>query len=137
MKLHGSARTCPNSRRLIASRVLEQSWTLGAAAEAAGVSVVTARKWVGRFEEGDQRLLDRSSRPRRIHRLANSKIEAITHLRRLRMTAAEIAESLGLALSTVSRWLKRIGLGKRSRLDPPNRYERRYPGELVHVDIKQ
>ncbi len=37
-------------------------------------------------------------------------------------------------------WLKRIGLGKRSRLDPlepPNRYERRHPGELVHVDIKQ
>src|SRR5438445_6512621 len=140
MKLHGSARTCPNSRRLIASRVLEQSWSLGAAAEAAGVSVVTARKWVGRFSEGDQRLLDRSSCPQRIHRLADSKIEAITHLRRLRMTAAEIAESLGLSLSTVSRWLKRIGLGKRSRLDPPeppNRDERRHPGELVHVDIKQ
>ena len=37
-------------------------------------------------------------------------------------------------------WLKRIGLGKRSRLtppEPPNRYERRHPGELVHVDIKK
>jgi transposase InsO family protein len=56
------------------------------------------------------------------------------------MTAAEIAEILGLALSTVSLWLRRIGLGKRSRLappEPPNRYERRHPGELVHVDIKQ
>jgi len=56
------------------------------------------------------------------------------------MTAAQIAEVLGLALSTVSLWLKRIGLGKRSRLEPPeppNRYERRHPGELVHVDIKQ
>ena len=56
------------------------------------------------------------------------------------MTAAEIAEVLGLPLSTVSLWLKRIGLGKRSRLEPPeppNRYERRHPGELVHVDIKQ
>ena len=140
MKLHGSARTCPNSRRLIASRVLEQGWTLTPAAEAAGVSVVTARKWVGRFAEGDLRLLDRSSCPRRIDRLPDSKIEAITNLRRLRMTAAEIAESLGLSLSTVSRWLKRIGLGKRSRLDPPeppNRDERRHPGELVHVDIKQ
>jgi len=140
MKLHGSARTCPNSRRLIASRVLEQGWTLAAAAEAAGVSVVTARKWVGRFGAGDEALCDRSSRPRRIERLSDSKIEAIIHLRRLRMTAAEIAESLGLALSTVSRWLKRVGLGKRSRLDPPeppNRYERRHPGELVHVDIKQ
>jgi len=40
----------------------------------------------------------------------------------------------------VSLWLKRIGLGKRSRLEPPeppNRYERRHPGELVHVDIKK
>ena len=56
------------------------------------------------------------------------------------MTAAEIAEILVLALSTVSLWLKRVGLGKRSRLEPlepPNRYERRHPGELVHVDIKQ
>jgi transposase InsO family protein len=36
--------------------------------------------------------------------------------------------------------LKRVGLGKRSRLDPPeppNRYERRHPGELVHVDVKK
>ena len=56
------------------------------------------------------------------------------------MTAAQIAEILGIALSTVSLWLKRIGLGKRSRLEPPeppNRYERRHPGELVHVDIKK
>jgi hypothetical protein len=56
------------------------------------------------------------------------------------MTAAEIAEVLGLPLSTVSLWLQRLGLGKRSRLtppEPPNRYERRHPGELVHVDIKQ
>ena len=67
-------------------------------------------------------------------------MEAIEALRRVRMTAAEIAEVLGLALSTVSLWLKRIGLGKRSRLEPPeppNRYERRHPGELVHVDIKK
>jgi transposase InsO family protein len=56
------------------------------------------------------------------------------------MTAAEIAECLQMALSTVSRWLKRIGLGKLSRLDPPeppNRYERKRPGELVHVDVKK
>jgi transposase InsO family protein len=67
-------------------------------------------------------------------------VRAIEALRRLRMTASEIAEVLGIALSTVSLWLQRIGLGKRSRLEPPeppNRYERRHPGELVHVDIKQ
>jgi transposase InsO family protein len=67
-------------------------------------------------------------------------VAAIEALRRLRMTAAEIAECLGMALSTVSRWLARIGLGKRSRLDPPeppNRYERRRAGELIHVDVKK
>jgi transposase InsO family protein len=56
------------------------------------------------------------------------------------MTAAEIAEVLGMALSTVSRWLRRIGLGRRSALappEPPNRYERKRPGELVHVDVKK
>lgn len=53
------------------------------------------------------------------------------------MTAAEIAECLGMALSTVSRWLNRVGLGRLSRLEPPepaNRYERRHAGELVHLD---
>ena len=61
-------------------------------------------------------------------------------LRRLRMTAAEIAEALAMPLSTVSAVLKRIGLGKRSRLEPvepPNRYECTRPGELVHIDVKK
>jgi transposase InsO family protein len=140
MKLHGNARTCPNSRALIARRVLEEGWSLTAAAEAAGVSGPTARKWVRRARSGES-LEDRSSRPKRSPaRLANRLVKAIEALRRLWMTAAEVAEILGLALSTVSLWLKRIGLGKRSRLEPPeppNRYERRHPGELVHVDIKE
>jgi len=140
MKLHANARTCPKSRALIAERVLVEGWSLAAAAEAAGVSVVTARKWVRRAAAGGS-LEDRSSAPRRVpSRTPQRLVEAIAALRRLRMTAAEIAELLGLALSTVSVWLKRIGLGKRSRLEPPeppNRYERRRPGELVHVDIKQ
>ena len=140
MKLHGNARTCPNSRALIAHRVLVEKWSLAAAAAAAGVSEPTARKWVKRARAGES-LEDRSSRPRRIPaRLAKRLVEAIAALRRLWMTAAEIAEILGLALSTVSVWLKRLGLGKRSQLEPaepPNRYERRHPGELVHVDIKQ
>jgi transposase InsO family protein len=141
MKLHGSARTCPNARALIARRVLDEHWTLRAAAEAAGVSVPTARKWVARYRGGDRALLDHSSRPRRIPtRTPASRVAAIVALRRLRMTANEIGEVLGMALSTVSLWLRRSGLGKRSRLqppEPPNRYERRHPGELVHVDIKQ
>jgi transposase InsO family protein len=140
MKLHANARTCPNSRALIAARVLEEGWSLAAAAEAAGVSVSTARKWVRRAAAGES-LQDRSSAPRRVPgRTPRRVVGAIEALRRLRMTAAEIAEMLDLALSTVSLWLKRIGLGKRSRLEPPeppNRYERRHAGELVHVDVKK
>jgi transposase len=121
--------------------VLEEGWTLRQAADAAGCSVRTAAKWVQRFREGDRELRDRCSRPQRSpSRLPQQRVQAIEALRRLRMTASEIAEVLGLPLSTVSLWLKRIGLGKRSRLEPlepPNRYERRHPGELVHVDIKK
>ena len=140
MKLHRNARTCPKSRALIAARVIDQGWSLRSAAEAAGVSEPTARKWVRRAVAGES-LEDRSSAPRRIpHRTADERVEAIRALRKLRMTAAQIAELLGMALSTVSLWLKRIGLGKRSRLAPPepaNRYERRRAGELVHIDIKK
>jgi transposase InsO family protein len=141
MKLHANHRTCPSSRRLLCRRVLEQGWTLQRAAEAAGCSARTGAKWVRRFRDGDRELLDRSSRPHGCpSRLPQQRVQAIEALRRLRMTAAEIAEVLDVPLSTVSLWLKRIGLGKRSRLEPPeppNRYERRHPGELVHVDIKK
>ena len=141
MQLHGNARTCPKSRRLLVDRVVNQGWSVTAAAAAAGVTERTVYRWLRRWrEEGAVGLVDRSSRPRRSpNRLAAGTVEAVRALRRLRMTAAQIAELLGLALSTVSLWLKRIGLGKRSRLEPPeppNRYERRRPGELVHVDIK-
>jgi transposase InsO family protein len=142
MKLHANARTCPNSRRLIVQRVTEEGWSLAAAAEAAGVSERTAAKWLARWRaDGATGLRDRSSAPKlRPTQLPFERLQAIEALRRLRMTAAEIAECLGMALSTVSRWLKRIGLGKRSRLEPPeppNRYERKRPGELIHVDIKK
>jgi transposase InsO family protein len=142
MKLHGNARTCPKSRKLLVDRVVREGWSVTAAAEAAGVTERTVYRWVARWRShGEAGLLDRSSRPwRSPSQLSERKVEAIRALRKLRMTAAQIAEVLGLALSTVSLWLKRIGLGKRSRLcppEPPNRYERRHPGELVHVDIKQ
>ena len=142
MKIHANARTCPNSRRLLVKRIEEEDWSLMAAAEAAGVSERTAAKWRARWRaEGEAGLADRSSAPRRRPtQLPADRLKAIEALRRLRMTAAEIAETLGMALSTVSRWLKKIGLGKRSRLEPPeppNRYERKRPGELLHVDVKK
>ena len=67
------------------------------------------------------------------------RVEAIVGLRRLRFTAAEIAETLGMALSTVSGILTRFGLGRLGRLglEQPVRYERSRPGELVHIDVKK
>jgi transposase InsO family protein len=142
MKLHGNARTCPHTRLLIVERVLVERWTVAAAAEAAGVSERTAAKWLARYRsEGSDGLRDRSSAPRRIpHRTPAERVRLIELLRRLRMTAAEIAETLVMPLATVSAILKRIGLGKRSRLEPvepPNLYECSRPGELVHVDVKK
>jgi transposase InsO family protein len=68
-------------------------------------------------------------------------VALIVHLRRtLRMTGAAIAAKLGLARSTVSRWLRREGLGRLVQLDPPGpvrRYQRERPGELIHLDIKK
>ena len=140
MQLHGNARTCPNSRRLLVARVLEQGWSVTAAAEAAGVTERTVWRWLGRWRaEGEAGLLDRSSRPRRSPgQLPAATVEAITSLRKLRMTAAQIAEVLGLALSTVSAWLKRIGLGKRSRLEPPEPANRKALAELElrHLRIR-
>jgi transposase InsO family protein len=112
-----------------------------AAAASVGVSVRCARKWVGRYRlEGVAGLHDRSSAPRRVaNRTPAERVEAIAKLRRLRFTAAEIAETLEMALSTVSGILSRIGMGRLGRigLEPPIRYERSRPGELVHVDVKQ
>jgi transposase InsO family protein len=142
MRLHRNARLSPKGRLLLCRRVLEEGWSLAAAAEAVGVSGRTARKWVGRYErEGDAGLADRSSAPKTVsNKTPEHTIEAIAALRRLRFTGAQIAELLDVALSTVSGILKEIGLGKLWRLEPaepPNRYERRHPGELVHVDIKR
>jgi len=141
MKLHGNAALSWQGRGRLARRVVEQGWTLTAAAEAAGVSVRCARKWVARYRrEGESGLCDRSSAPHRVaNRTSPERVEAIVRLRGLRFTAAEIAETLGMALSTVSGILSRTGMGRLGRLglEPAVRYERSRPGELVHVDVKK
>jgi transposase InsO family protein len=121
--------------------LLRGGWTLRAAAQAAGVSVRCARKWVGRYRlEGELGLHDRSSAPRRVaNRTAVERVETIAKLRKLRFTAAGIAETLGMALSTVSGILTRSGMGRLGRLglEPAVRYERGRPGELLHIDVKK
>jgi transposase len=141
MKLHANARLSVKGRELLVDRILMQGWSLTKAAEAAGVSDRTAAKWVARFrEEGEQGLLDRSSTPKSSpSRTPDERIQVIAALRRLRMTGAEIAECLDMAVTTVSGLLTRIGMGKLGRLgiEPAVRYERSRPGELIHIDVKK
>jgi transposase InsO family protein len=140
MDLHANAALSWSGRRELARRVVDQGWTLTAAAEAAGVSVRCARKWVGRYRAGDRQLRDRSSAPRTVaNRTPAERVAVIVQLRRLRMTAAEIAETLAMPHSTVSAVLKRTGVGRLGRigLEPAVRYERSRPGELVHIDVKK
>jgi len=127
---------------LAVRRLEQEGWTLTRAAEAAGVSVRTISKWRCRYRaEGERGLLDRSSAPAWIpHRTPEERVQAIALLRRQRLAGWEIAERLGMPLSTVSTILNRIGLGRLSRLEPPepaNRYQRERPGELVHIDVKK
>ena len=141
MMLHGNAALSWQGRRRLAVRVVVEGWTLSAAAGAAGVSVRCAREWVGRYRaEGERGLCDRSSAPRRVaNRTPAERVAVIELLRGLRLTAAEIAQTLGMALSTVSGILTRRGLGRLGRLglERARRYERSRPGELVHVDVKR
>jgi hypothetical protein len=97
------------------------------------VSVGTACKWVHRFRAEDESgLADRSSTPtRQPRRTSDERVPAIAALRRVRMTAARIADVLSMPLSTVSGILMRIGLGKLSRLEPPEPPNRRTATSVV------
>jgi transposase len=142
MEVHARAPLSPIGRRRVVDRVLSEQWSVAAAAEAAGVTERTIYRWLARWRaHGPAGLVDRRSVPGRIpHKTAPERVAAICALRRLRLTAAEIAERLSMPCSTVSAILRREGLGKRSRLapvEPANRYERSAPGELIHVDVKK
>src|SRR5919197_506418 len=141
MRLHANAALSLRQRRRMVRRVVDEGWSIKAAAAAAETSPQTCGKWVSRYRAcGESGLLDRSSAPERVaNRTDERRVEAIAALRRLRFTGAEIAELLGMAGSTVSGILTRIGLGRLGRLglEPAERYQRERPGELVHIDVKK
>jgi len=140
VKLHGNARLTPHGRTLMCRRVRSEGWTVVDAAAAAGCSERTCFRWLERFDAGEP-MTDRSSAPHHVPGRTPPETEAlIEQLRRLRFTSTRIAAELGLAVSTVCAVLDRIGLNRLSRLEPPeppNRYCRRHPGELIHIDVKK
>src|SRR5215210_7912965 len=141
MKLHANAALSLRQRERMVSLVVDDGWTVKAAAAAFQTSPRTCGKWVSRFRASSQSgLLDRSSAPHHVaNRTDEQAVQVIAALRRLRFTGAEIAELLERPPSTVSGILQRIGMGRLGRLgmEPAQRYERSRPGELIHVDVKK
>jgi transposase InsO family protein len=141
MRLHANAALSLTQRRRMVRLVVEQGWSIAAAAAEFNTSSRTCSKWVARYRKASEAgLLDRSSAPELVaNRTPERRVEAIAALRRLRFSGPEIAELLEMPVSTVSGILTRIGLGRLGRLglERAQRYERRRPGELIHVDVKK
>ena len=141
MRLHANAALSLKARARMVEQVLAQGRSIALAAEAAGVSERTCAKWVARYRQaGPEGLLDRSSAPRRVHNRTDAHlVELLVSLRRLRFTAPELADLLGMPVSTISGILKREGMGRLGRLglEPAVRYQRERPGELIHIDVKK
>jgi len=123
-------------------RRMQEGQSPEAVAAAFGVDAKTARKWKARFaSEGPGGLEDRSSRPRRLRKpTAAEVVEQIIALRRRRFTGRQIAKETGVSPATVSRILRAARLSRARDLDPRApvvRYERKAPGEMIHLDIKK
>ncbi len=116
MDYHQNARTTVWSRERMAEKVLQQGWTLQAAAAACNVSAKTAAKWVARYrQQGRAGLRDRSCRPRHLRRpTLPEQVARVEALRRQRWTGCRIARTTGLGSATVSRILRRLKLNRLS-----------------------
>jgi len=142
MNSHKHARLTYARRLEMVKRMSEQGLSASEAAVEEKVTAATARKWLGRYlAGGEAALVDASSRPARSPRaIAPGKALLIVELRRRRMLQVQIAKSVGVSESTVSRVLARAGLSKLSALEPREpvqRYEHEAPGELLHIDTKK
>jgi len=84
---------------------------------------------------------DRSSRPHVSPTGTPARIQlGVKVFRWQGWTCAQIAGALGISAATAVRILRRSGLSRRRRLEPPRvveRYEHADVGGMVHVDIKK
>jgi transposase InsO family protein len=139
---HKNARLGFAGRVCLVQRVLHDGWSGAETAAAFSVSERTVWTWVARYQAGELMALhDQSSRPRHSPQQTGRRLEQrIVALRQQRRSGPQIADGLGLALSTVGAVLRRHGLGRLPPLTPPPpiiRYERERPGELLHIDSKK
>ncbi len=141
MNIHKNARLTPYRREDLVTRAVRGEPVTDLARQF-GVSIRTTRKWVARYRaEGPIGLQDRSSRPHVSPRATAPAIQlGIKVLRHQRWTCAQIAGAVGVSAATAARVVRRAGLSRRGRLDPPplvHRYEHARPGDLLHLDTKK
>lgn len=143
MYSHANAKLTFNGRVTLVDRVLKEDVKLCEAARELGCSDKTGRKWISRFKtHGYSGLRDRSCAPKTIANKTPPSVEdEVCFLRRTcRMDGETIADVLSIPQSTTSGILRRNKLSKASDIEPvtpPNRWQRRHGGELVHIDIKR
>lgn len=141
MQVHANAPWTPLRRRQLIPKVDTGQLSVADVAELAGVSERTVFKWLARWRRGDELLADRPSVARSLpHATPPAVVATIEQLRRQRWTVPQIGDALRMPYSTVTAICRRLGLNRLSKLDPvepPNRYQRRHAGELIHIDIKK
>ncbi len=141
MLVHANAPWTPKRRRELIGRVESKELSVEEAAQLGGVSQRTVYRWLARRRAGDDLLEDRASKPHNLpHATPPERVEILARLRRQRWTVPQLGDALGMPYSTVTAVLTRLGLNRLGALQPPpppNRYERRHAGELIHLDVKK
>jgi transposase InsO family protein len=142
---HANAALTPRQRLRLARQVVDEGWSVSAAADYFRVSYPTAAKWARRYLElGAEGMSDRSSRPHtHPNKTPGDVVKRIVHLRiKKRLGPVQIAGRLGMPASTVHAVLVRCRLNRLTHVDvktgePARRYEHETPGALIHVDVKK
>jgi transposase InsO family protein len=142
--VHRNAPLTPEGRFRLCE-LIEDGWTVAAAAESMRISRQTAHKWWRRYQEaGRSGLVDRSSRPRHCPTKTPLKVERrlVELRRRHQLGPARLAARAGVPASTLHRIWVRHGVSRLSDLERRTgrvirRIETTRPGELVHIDIKK
>ena len=148
---HANARTTVLGRLLIIERH-RAGWPQAHIAAAMGISRKCVKTWLDRYAaEGEAGLETRSSRPHSMPTRTPPEVErqVLELRRRERRGPDRIGAELGVPARTVSRVLARHRVPHLAVLDPLTgeqiraskstavRYERKRPGELVHMDVKK
>ncbi len=149
---HANARLNIHGRRLLVARVIGDERPVAHVAKELGVSRQCASRWVGRFRaDGEAGLADRSSRPHGQPRRTSAVLEAAVLTRRLTHREGQdvIGPEVGIAARTVGAILARHRVPLLRECDPLTgevirtskstalRYEREFPGDLIHIDVKK